>query len=314
MRSASLTFALVFPAMVSVSCQTEPRAAEVDELPSRGTVTVDGAALGWVREGRGPTVFVIGSSIYYPKAYSRRLREDFELVFVDGRHFVPEYAPAEESLNGVSLTTFADDVEAVRQDLGYDQIIVLGHSVHGQIALEYADRYPTATSAVVLVGAVPYRFGEFSDAAEEIWERLATEERKQLLVARVAQLDSLLAEAPPSRSFAISYDRRAPLYWADPAFDATELLEGLENGPAFGRLTATLPSRAEARARLERIRAPILLVLGKLDFAVPYTAWEDLIEGLDHIEYVLLDQDSHNPQTESPDRFDPILIEWVADR
>ena len=63
---------------------------------------------------------------------------------------------------------------------------------------------------------------------------------------------------------------------------------------------------------MERVQAPTLLVLGKLDFAVPYTAWEELIEGVESVDYVLLPEDSHNPQTEFPDRFDPILIEGFA--
>ena len=39
--------------------------------------------------------------------------------------------------------------------------------------------------------------------------------------------------------------------------------------------------------------------------------WEELIAGVESVDYVLLPEDSHNPQTEFPDRFDPILIEWM---
>jgi proline iminopeptidase len=278
-----------------------------------GSMPIDGAELRWVREGHGPAVFVLGSSVYYPKAFSDRLRQHFELVFMDGRHFVPAYQPDSEALSRISLTTFADDVEALRVELGYDRIHLLGHSIHGQIALEYADRYAASTGKIILIGAVPYAFGEFASAASAIWEELATEERKSLLASRTENLSELLEAAPSSRSFAVGYDRRAPLYWVDPTYDAAVLLEDLENGPAFDRLAATLPSRERARARLERLRAPILLVLGKLDFAIPYTVWEDLIAGLGNVEYVLLETDSHNPQTENADRFDPIMIAWLAD-
>lgn len=285
-------------------------AADVGRASS-GSLLIDQAELRWVRDGRGPAVFVLGSSAYYPKAFSSRLREHFELVFVDGRHFVPSYAPDPETLSKLDLTTFADDVEAVRVELGYDKIIVVGHSVHGQIALEYADRYSASATKVVLIGAVPYAFREFARASATIWDELASDERKALLASRTENLRDLLQAAPPSRSFAITYDRRGPLYWADPAYDARDLLEDLENGPAFDRLTATLPTRRAARARLERVQAPILLVLGKLDFAIPYTAWEELIGGLGNVDYVLLELDSHNPHTEDPERFDPIVIDWL---
>jgi proline iminopeptidase len=65
------------------------------------------------------------------------------------------------------------------------------------------------------------------------------------------------------------------------------------------------------RHSLQEVRAPILLVLGKLDFAIPHTTWLPLIEGLDNIRSVVLSEDSHNPQTEAPERFDPVLIDWL---
>lgn len=94
---------------------------------------------------------------------------------------------------------------------------------------------------------------------------------------------------------------------------ASGLLAGLENGPAFPRLVASLPSREEALARLEQLEAPILLILGKSDFAVPYTAWEGLlsdIEGGSDLEHHLLEQAGHNPQTRLPRN--SILIGWAS--
>jgi proline iminopeptidase len=52
------------------------------------------------------------------------------------------------------------------------------------------------------------------------------------------------------------------------------------------------------------VRVPSLLVLGRLDFAIPHTVWEALIAGLNHVTYVLLQEDSHTPHAESPERFD----------
>lgn len=297
-------------ALLVSTCTGEDRTSSV---PSSGELTVDDAPLRWIRQGQGPPVYVLGSATYYPKAYSDRLREHFELVFLDGRHFVPEYAPGDDVLAGLDIGVSADDVEALRQELGHERITVVGHSIHGQIALAYADRYPESTEAVVLIGAVPFRFSEFAEEADQVWEELASQERKELLEQRLEGLEARLAAAPPSRSFAESYDQRAPLYWADPEYDASYVLEGLRNGPAFAVLTSNLPTAAEARARLERLSAPTLLVLGKLDFAVPYLAWERLLDGLSGVDYVLLEEDSHNPQTENPDRFDRVLIEWMAE-
>lgn len=77
----SFTHALVL-AVLLASCSGERR------LPVRGAITVGDAQLQYVRDGSGPPVLIVGSATYYPKAFSSNLREHFELVFVDGRHFV----------------------------------------------------------------------------------------------------------------------------------------------------------------------------------------------------------------------------------
>ena len=132
------------------------------------------------------------------------------------------------------------------------------------------------------------------------------------MARNMEKLEAALAAAPATRSFAISYHLDGPKYWYDPSYDAQALLEGLENGVAFGRLGATLPNRTEVRQVLERLEMPVLLVLGRHDYGVPYTAWEELRTGLTNITHVLLNEGSHNPMTEHPRLFDEELISWFA--
>lgn len=293
----------------AIACSAGDDAAKAPGL-REGTVDVDGAQLRWVREGEGPQLLVIGSAVYYPKAFSPTLREHFELIFVDGRHFAPAYRPPEDELGHVTLDTFIDDLEAVRTELGIDRWAVLGHSVHAQIALGYAHRYAARTTHLIMVGGVPFSFSEFADETARFWEEYASPERREALARGIEALDSLLALAQETRSFAVSYRARGALYWADPNYDAAEVLAGLENGPAFGRLTGTIPSRATVVDRLSTLTVPSLVILGRLDFAIPHTVWEELLEPHPGISYVLLQEDSHNPQTENPKRFDTELLNW----
>ncbi len=256
-------------------------------------------------------MMVIGSASYYPQTFSHHLRQHVDLICADARHVVPGYAPGSEALQRLTLDTFADDVEAVRQHVGVDRMAVLGHSVHAQIALAYARKYAQRTSHLILVGGVPYAFAEFAEETARFWQEHASPARKAILATNVKELEARLAAAPATRSFAVTYRAHGPLYWANPTYDAAPVLEGLENGPAFDQLFALVPSRAEVRQSLEYVRVPSLLVLGRLDFAVPHTVWEDLITGLQHCTYVLLPEASHNPHAESPERFDTELIAWL---
>lgn len=274
-----------------------------------GVVDTGGASLHYVREGVGPPIVVIGSAKLYPRWFSQQLRQRFELIFVDSRHFVPTYRPSEQELDGLTLEAFADDVEAMRAHCGVDKWTVLGHSAHGQIALAYASKYPERTSRLVLVAAVP--FAEVFDIQEEFWNERAPQDRKEQHAANRRAISEALEAAPESRQFAVNYIGDAARYWADPQYDATQLWEGIETSAAFGRLFSAILPRTKVRLILETLATPTLLILGRLDYAIPHAVWEEIIGGLPHLTYVLMDDDSHNPQTESPERFDRELTSWL---
>ena len=277
-----------------------------------GVVSVEGVDFRYVREGRGIPAVVIGSSLHYPRVYSETLRDSFDFIFVDSRHFMPSYQPSDAELEGLSLGTWADDVEALREHLGIEEWAVFGHSAQAQIALAYAQRYPQRTSRLVLIAGSPYAGNDVGEASRQLWEDQASAARKEQHARNREGLTELLEETAPSRRFAVRYIANAARYWVDPTYDSTPLWEGVETSSALGRLITLIPSRAEVRAALEGFAAPTLVVVGKGDYIVPYTIWEPLIEGLPNVTYVLLEEDGHNPQTEAPERFDPVLIDWVT--
>jgi proline iminopeptidase len=279
-----------------------------------GTVQVQGCKLAYIREGKGPTIFVIGSSVYYQKAFSNQLREKFDLIFADSRHFVPSCAPPPDELMNLDVETFADDVDAIRRHLSIERMAVLGHSVHAQIALAYARKYPAHTSRLIIIGGLPYSRAECAGAQTRFWEEHASHERKQILSRNLIDLQARLAAAPQNRSFAIENHAYVPMIWADPEYNPDSLLEGLENGPALGRLFECIPSHAEVRRALEELSIPGLIILGQLDFLVPPTLWDELLEGLDQFKCVLLQDQGHCPQTECPEIFDKELMTWFQEK
>ena len=279
-----------------------------------GVVECAGARLGYIREGVGKPIAVVGISKHYSRAFSKTLRDAFDLVFADSRHFVPTYQPSEEELDSVTLETLADDLDAMRAHFGFDEWVVLGHSFQAQIALAYANKYPERTSHLVLVAGVPYAFSEFADTSERFWDEHASPQRKRIHVANREAIESALKAAPSSRQFTVNYIGDAARFWVDPSYDSTPLWEGIETSPVFDRVFVKLPSRAEARMLLENLQMPTLLVLGKLDYAIPHVVWEEIIHDLPHLTYVLLENHGHNPQAEFPEQFDLQVIGWLQNR
>ena len=283
----------------------------------QGTIESNGIQFKYVIQGKGEPLLVVGSSVYYPKAFSEILKDKFEMIFVDARHFIPTYDPTDEELASISLMTWADDLEMIRTKLNLDKITVIGHSVHAQIALEYANKFPDNLSRLVIICGIPYSIAEYSDLSNELWMKEADDKRKSISGTRLSKQDSILKITPPNKIFAVSYDLNAPKYWTDPDYDSSYLLNDLKTSPkAFKKLATSIPSKEEVIEKLENLKIPTLVILGKLDFAIPYTAWEQIFNKIHNknIKYHLINEASHNPQTEeiTAFKFDEILTKWIS--
>lgn len=287
---------------------------ESTKVDSQGTIELDGVQFNYVRQGKGDPAVVIGSSVYYPKAFSDSLKDNFEMIFIDSRHFIPSYDPTDQEVEKLSLTTWADDLENIRTKLNLDKVTVIGHSIHAQIALEYARKYPDNINRLILICGVPYSFAELSNEVDRLWTEEADENRKASLKERLLKQDSIMAATPANRQFSVSYDLNAARYWTNPKYDADYLLKDLLTSPkAFRKLFNSIPTKQEVTTKLKSLRMPTLIIVGKLDFACPYTAWEQIVQDT-NVDYQLMQNASHNPQTEESTQadFDRILINWVS--
>lgn len=300
-----VTFLIVFLLLTSFTfAQSENRNSN-----SEGTVEIEGIPFKYERHGEGEPVLILGSSGFYSNAFSDNLKKHIELISVDLRHFIPSYTPSNPE--NLSLTTWANDVEQIRKALGIEKINVLGHSVHSQIALEYAVKYPEHVKRLIFVAGAPYV--PFTEEEARFWNEEAGPVRKNVIAQNEAIKDSVLKNTSPGMRFAANYDLNAPKFWFDPHYDATHLLKYLETSPAaFGKLFQSVPSKEEAKQKLDNLNVPTLLILGKYDFAIPHTVWEEIIEDTD-IDYYLIENASHNPFAEevSADEFDKIMLEWM---
>src|SRR5262249_30063267 len=91
-----------------------------------GAVDRDGFTLEWAREGSGPPMMVLGARHFYPRYFSQSLRDHFEIVFCDLRQWVP--SPSGFDISTITRDTFSEDIDALRQAVGFDRPIVAGQS------------------------------------------------------------------------------------------------------------------------------------------------------------------------------------------
>jgi proline iminopeptidase len=104
-------------------------------------------------------------------ALTRRL----QLVYFDHRG---QGRSARDRKESYTLDNNVEDMEALRQYLGLDKIVVLGTSYGGMVALSYAVRYPQYVSHLIIIASCgSYRFLE---RAKQILAERGSEEQKQI--------------------------------------------------------------------------------------------------------------------------------------
>ena len=272
-----------------------------------GTVDRDGFKLEWVREGHGLPMMALGASRFYARYFPQSLREHFEIVFCDLRQWVR--TPDGFDITAINRDTFSDDVEAVRQAVGFDRPIVAGQSQHGGIALEYARRYPGSVRGVVAVAAVPpVGSGEGLESAEDFWRRDAHPER---LAAHARNMAArrVPATVETSQDFIDQYVSNDAVNWYDFTFDCSPLWEGIYVNPSvMGQL---FEPEGLGGYQLDALELPVFLALGRYDYGIPFYLWDQPKTKLSSLHYKLYEKSGHHPPYEQPDEFTADLVEWA---
>lgn len=279
--------------------------------PQQGSILREGFRLKYYVEGVGVPSIVIGSAVYYSRSFSQNLRKDLCMAFIDWRGFSKDPANSVE----VSLDTFLEDIEAMREHLGFKRCIIIGHSAHALLALEYAKKYPQYVSHVVMIGISPNLNAVHAKAAAQNWEESIWPERKAALEKRIRDLpDEDLAKLPPDKRFVKWYVRRDPQAWYDFSFDSSSLWEGaLPNMPMFDYLYGVALRDLDITKGLSTFEKPVFLALGRYDFIVaPSSSWDPIRQSFHDLTVRIFERSGHSPQYEESSLFDAELLGWIS--
>lgn len=272
------------------------------ELPS-ANVTVK--KLGW---GKTPCI-VFASHKMYPRVISPCLYKDFTFYFTDSRWFGEVTDP--NILENSSIDEISNDIELVRQELGLEKVAIMGHSIHGAYAMEYARRYPENTSHVIGIGSPAAGVIETFGYAPTFWEEYASPERKQQMIDNMAAFEALdKSGMTPDEIFIQQYVHEGPKYWADATYDCSWLWKDVTfdmnqvNNTVYGNFLTFDPSGIEV---------PVFIAAGKHDYAIPYTMWEQVeaAGNCDNITVSYFDNSGHYPMFEEAQLFGERLNAWI---
>ena len=216
---------------------------------------------------------------------------DAHLVTLAGFGGVPALDPA----GGVMIPS-AEAVAAYLQQGGYDDIVLVGHSLGGQIALHVATRLTDRVSHVVVVDSLPFFPGLMNPDADPAMVRARGEAMAPALAAMErGAFMTMIEQGAPVQATSAEHQAQVVDYVAqsDQATVAQAMFEALS---------------LDWRAGLGAVRAPVTLMvphnafigLTPQDLGARYEAQYHLIETLD----VQLVADSrHFVMLDQPERF-----------
>lgn len=269
--------------------------------------------LQYIAEGQGPNVFVIGSALYYDRSFSQNIRNSCRMIFADHRGYAAGSSSADKK--NFSLDIILEDMELVRKELGLERMILVGHSGHGYMALEYAKKYPQNVSHLVLMCVTPDLSKKSHELIESYFQENASADRKEYFGQRMSQLGEAISE-DPQNAFKLFNVYAGARSWYDFKYDSSWLWENIPvNTAFFDHVWGEIFRDIDIKPGLDKIEVPVYLALGKYDYLMPPAyLWEPLRPLFRDLSVKFFERSGHTPQLEESETFDREILIWLKEK
>ncbi len=229
------------------------------------------------------------------------LAPDYRVVLYDLRG----HGRSDLPLGGYDLATQAGDLLGLLDHCGIARAHLVGDAAGGGIAVEIALNAPDRVRSLTLVGtriqgwkepdgSVPPPTPEEEAYNQEFQRRFREEGLPEILEqwwlgdwAKPMREDPVRRRAARFRDLILAYPG--------------------------GAWQATLPSRAVPPhyPRLGEIRAPALVIVGGADMPIIHVNGREWVRAIPGAQMVEIPEAGHAPNWEFPDRFNPVLLDFV---
>jgi 3-oxoadipate enol-lactonase len=259
--------------------------------PASGLAEVNGTRLHYETKGRGPVVVLIHGGLVDSRQWDDQmppLARRFRVVRYDLRGYGRSDAPS-------GKFSHIDDLRALLDFLEIERATVVGLSLGGMVAADFALEFPQRVERLVLVGAGLRGDTQPTDPpslkAYQVGEREGAE--KYFVAFLQADLLAGVRDRPAARA-------RMHRMMVDNFKALAYLAPGLVTSPA--------PPTIE---RLGDIRALTLVMIGSLDGASLKNIADTLASNIHGARKVVIAGASHHPPVETPREFNRLLLDFL---
>jgi pimeloyl-ACP methyl ester carboxylesterase len=217
---------------------------------------------------------------------------------------LPGFGDSEMPREDISIEGYGRSVESLCDELDLGQVVVVGHSMGGFTAAEFAIQYPQRVERLVLQAAAGI---STSDLRRE--PVLAGARVVGGVATRTAAQSRLVATRPRLRWLVFQTVMRHPT--RIPADLVYELVSHTGR-PGFLPALEAIVSY-DYRDRLSQIQCPTLIVWGAEDMLVPRRDADEYERVIPRTRKVVFDDTGHSPMMERPQTFNDCLVEFLGE-
>ncbi len=257
-----------------------------------------------------PTVSVNSSELYYQESGS-----GYPLILLHGLGssgddwwfqtpaFSPHFRVVLPNLRGhkqssalrgpISVYTLAADIARLMEALEIPQAHVLGLSLGGTVGQVLAIDFPEKVNKLILVNTFA-----------RLWP---TSLREMYTLARRVVVSRFLPPVTTARVVARDLFPRP-----DQAALRAEVLRriGVNDVTSYRQLMNTI-RRFDSRSRLDRIKAPTLLITGDRDAVVPRGCQQQLVRGIRKVQWHIVRDSGHATPVDQPEEFNKTVLNFL---
>jgi 3-oxoadipate enol-lactonase len=254
----------------------------MDRLFAKGTVNA-------AQSGKGPPLFLLHSLLSDRASFDAvapNLSRSFRIIVPE----LPGFGRS-QAVNG-ALADIADRMaEAVGEGAGGEDAIVLGNGYGGFVALQMVIRHPKIATRLILADSG----AAFSEAGRQAFRNMAAASKAKGLAA--------VTDVAMRRLFAPEFQEGHPELMRDrrEAF--------LRTDPEVFRAACAQLAELDLRPELNKVKVPVLVVVGEHDEATPPPMSQELAALLPDARLKIIPGCAHVPQLQSP----AIFLELIGD-
>lgn len=254
--------------------------------PSEKTTDVYGQHIRYIEAGEGPTIILLhglGGTKEHWNANFAVLASKYHVYALDQLG----HGHSDKPLIDYTIATHVDFLQGFMQSRNIAKATLVGNSMGGWVAVDFAVKHPEMVDKLVLVDAAglarKYPIDLLNPSSIEGFRHL---------------IDSVF------------YDKK--IVTDEDARQAFALRLRNNDGYMMERFLAGLARPQFEDANLKTIRAPTLVVWGRNDELVPVDDARKFGSGIPGARVVVIDKCGHVPQIEKPEEFNRALLEFLG--